>query len=134
VLADGEFTVGAAGRLLLRDLQGSWFVWVAGHLRPCDARTAGAELARLVQACAGMATDVQASGRRRRGAPRKLLDSRDRLTGLLHQCLDGDTLAPGSYFGDVPAAPWLCDLGLDVLHHWQHHFVIGRLGAEDFVR
>ncbi|GIW70956.1 MAG: hypothetical protein KatS3mg102_0498 [Planctomycetota bacterium] len=141
---------GGAGALVLRDLEGRWFVLGEGEQLEPLGETQAAEAVRalcgalatgFVQARAPLAARSRFQGEWLEAAPpggagpvlaagphRELL--RGWLLGLLGE---SGELPPGTYLLRVEQPPALDRMGLEVEERLGVHLVAGRLGAEDFV-
>lgn len=118
LLTDGG--VVPVGEVLLRDHEGRYWHGQSPRLAPLGARDAAGVLEKLARAF-----EVHLVSERH--GPRLAA-----LEGLSRALL-GNGLPPGSYATRVAAAPWVPDHDLDVDYEGGEHFVIGRLGGEDFV-
>lgn len=121
LLVDGG--VVPRGEVVLRDREGRYWSGTSPRLSRCGGDEAGQRLDRMRR---GMRVYQTLD---RDGDPQ--IVSLDDLAGSL---VPGATLPRGTYLTRVERAPWLPEHGIVVDYEAQEHFVLGRLGAEDFVR
>lgn len=117
VLADGG--IAPVGRMALCDLEGGFWTGADGRLRRVAAAEGRAEFAALANA----ALTLRVSGERG-----DVLDAR--MPNVTPRALG----EPGTYLVRVAAAPWLDEHGLGVVYDAVHHWVSGRMHAQDFVQ
>ncbi|MFO1032295.1 MAG: hypothetical protein U1F60_14540 [Planctomycetota bacterium] len=127
----GDGGVVAEGQVVLRDLQGQWWLGTAPVLQRASAKDAtqaakdlvgqlGALPVQIGEDGIGDATYDQATGQ-----------------GVVHVGRLAARMAelpPGGYLLTTRAAPWRNTFGVAVAHDAERHHVSGRLAAEDFVR
>jgi hypothetical protein len=122
VLGDGG--VAPVGVMVLRDLEGVYWLGTAPRLSRASPADAGAVLRRL--RAAASAVELEPTADRASGS--------DEVTAAqLVDRLFADELVPGSYVAQVELAPWLDQQGLRVAYDAAVHFVSGRMHGEDFV-
>lgn len=129
LLDDGGVT--AEGQVVLRDLQGQWWLGTAPVLQRASAKDATKALKDLVAELGALPMEIG-------GRPVDEVTV-DPATGngvvpIGRLAARMAELPPGGYLLSTRSAPWRDTFGVDVAHDAERHHVSGRLAAEDFVR
>jgi len=129
LLDDGGIV--AAGQVVLRDLQGQWWLGTAPVLQRASASDGTRAAKELVGKLGALpiVTNVHEDGPVTVDpATGNGVVSIGRLAARMAE------LPPGGYLLSTRSAPWRDTFGVDVAHDAERHHVCGRLAAEDFVR
>lgn len=127
----GDGGVVAEGQVVLRDLQGQWWLGTAPVLQRASAKDATQAAKDLVGRLGALPMQIGEDG---------IGDATyDEATGqgVVHVGRLAARMAelpPGGYLLTTRAAPWRNTFGVAVAHDAERHHVSGRLAAEDFVR
>ncbi len=131
ILSDGGLA--PVGEMLLRDLDGKYWIGKAPRLRRCldpEALAAFDQYSRDASAHVVM-QDNRPDWERVEDADTGWAQNLDPLTSRL---VGKREPAVGTWLARVPRPPWLDEHGLSVAYDAAEHFVVGRLAAEDFLR
>jgi hypothetical protein len=130
VLGDGG--VQPVGGVVLRDLDGGFWLGSGGHLTKADAGAARTAFSRLRrEAFASMRLEVEETRWRRRGQPAETREVDHVVGELAERMLPYADLEPGGYVAVVARPPWLAEHGMQPTYDQERHLVRGRLAAAD---
>ncbi|MBL8737701.1 MAG: hypothetical protein JNL12_14815 [Planctomycetes bacterium] len=129
LLADGG--VVADGQVVLRDLQGQWWLGKAPVLQRASANDATTVAKNLVGRLGALPVQIDEDGIGEATYDEATGQGVVHVGRLAARMAD---LPPGGYLLTTRTAPWRNGFGVAVAHDAERHHVSGRLAAEDFVR
>lgn len=129
LLGDGGVT--AEGQVVLRDLQGQWWLGEAPVLQRASASDARKAVLDLVAEFGALPIVL---GEHEEGRVTIDPTSGNGVVPIGRLAARMGELPPGGYLLTARSAPWRTTFGVDVAHDAERHHVSGRLAAEDFVR
>ena len=133
VLTDGGMQ--PIGPMVLRDLEGAYWLGEANGLRQVSDGEAGNAIASMEAIVDVLEVEVEVERHPwQRHQPPTREAKRVQVGDLVERMFARDAMPKGSFLAQVTKAPWLDTHGLDVHYDAERHFVHGRLQAEDFVQ